>query len=162
MADGLTVRLRVDGARELLNAFRRLPDEANDELRDGSLKLSEKLAGRVRQAALAEGDQAALMAPTVKAKRDRIPAVAAGGTTRVGRHHVPAWRLLFAAEFGMTRRSGWYAAARYRGSRGRQYKPHRGSASYWFFATVERNEREIGGAWLRVADAIVMSMIRGG
>lgn len=157
----LTVTVHIEGIRGTLAAFARLPKEANDSLRDRSLALSRSLAVDVAAAATAEGGQAALMAPTVRAVRDRVPAISAGGVKKVGRHKVSAWRLLFASEFGQNKRSGWYAAARYAGSAGRQYGPHLGRGSYWFFATVEAHEAEIGTAWRRVVDDIHADFRRG-
>ncbi|WP_290055664.1 hypothetical protein [Amycolatopsis solani] len=152
----LTVRMHIDGAREVLRAFSLLPKEASDELRDASLRLADTLALRAADDfRVAGGAQGPLLAPTVKAVRDRIPAVQAGGTTRVGSRRAPAWGVLFGAVFGMTRRSGWYASPRYGTSVGRQYRPHQGSDAYTFFPVVERNAPDIAAAWERMADAIV-------
>lgn len=137
---GLVVRLQVDGMREALAAFRKLPKDANDELRTASLALAQALAGSVADAARTEGRQAALLATTVKASRDRVPAVQAGGTKRLGRKRKPAYKLLFGSEFGS--------------SRLRQYRPHRGREGYWFFPVVEREQDEILAAWNRAAQAI--------
>ncbi|PRX48685.1 hypothetical protein B0I33_104503 [Prauserella shujinwangii] len=152
---GLTVNLYISGLRPTLAAFRELPKDANNELRDRSRELAETLAGRIRTAAQAEGGQAALLARTVKAQRDRVPVVSAGGTRKLGRHRAPAWALLFAAEFGMNKRSGWYARPRYRGSSGRQYPPHSGQDGYWFFPTAREFEPEMGRQWRQAADAII-------
>lgn len=140
-SSSLTVRLRIDGLRETMRAFRELPKEANNSLRDRTLELSERLAGRVRTAATGDSGQSALIAPTVKAKRDRVPVIQAGGTKKVGRNRVPAFKVLFGAEFGATRL--------------KQYRPHVGQGSYWFFRTVEENEAEIADAWRKVADDII-------
>lgn len=161
-SQALTAHVSTSGVRQVLRAFSRLPKEASEQIRDTSLRLSQDLADDVAHAARARGSQAALMAPTVKAVRDRVPAITAGGATRVGRHHASAWRLLFASEFGMNRKSGWYAAAQYRASTGRQYDPHVGRHSYWFFKEVERHEGDIERAWGRSADAIIRSFRRGG
>lgn len=159
---GITVKVHIDGARETVAAFRRLPKEANDELRNASGRIAQAMTGRIRAAARAEGRQAALVAGTVKVSRDRLPAVQAGGTRRVGRKRAPAYTLLFASEFGMSRRSGWYASARYRASTGRQYKRHLGRGSYWFFASVKAQEATIAGEWNRCADAIIRAFSKGG
>lgn len=145
---GLTVTLRVEGLRETLAAFRSLPKEANTELRERTLKLSESLAASAQQAAKQEGRQARILAPTIKAKRDRVPAVTAGGAKRIGRTRTPAFKLLFGSEFGS--------------SRLKQFKPHRGAEGYWFFPTVEREQAEIGRAWSEVADNIIKSFSEGG
>lgn len=157
----LTVHLSTSGVRQTLRAFARLPKEASEQLRDASLDISKDLADDVAAAATARGAQAALMAPTVKATRDRVPALTAGGNKRVGRHKTPAHALLFASEFGMNRRSGWYAAAQYAQSSGRQYPPHLGRNSYWFFTTVSDNEADISRRWEQAADSIIRAFGRG-
>lgn len=158
---GLVVTLRVDGARETLKAFQMLPKQANDELRDSSQRIALALAGRVQAAATAEGGQAAALARTVKARRDRVPSVEAGGVTRVGSRRAPAYRLLFGSEFGMNMRSGWYAAPRYKESKGRQYGPHLGGGSYWFFTTVEGDDSRIDREWNHAADEIIRRFVDG-
>lgn len=144
----LTVSLHVTGAREALAVFRRLPKEASASLRDRTLALAQTLAIRVAAGARADSPQSALMAPTVRARRDRVPAIEAGGMTRVGRNQAPAYKILFGSEFGARTL--------------RQFRPHVGRGSYWMFKTVEANESAIGAAWLKVADDIVRSFSAGG
>lgn len=158
----LAITVNVDGVRPIMAALRKLPEGASDALRDGSLKLSRTLANKIRAAARAEGSQAAAVAPTVAAVRDRVPAITAGGTQRVASTRVPAKALIFGSEFGARRRFGWYAERRYRGSTGRQYKRHRGRGSYWFFKTAEQSTATINTAWQKVADDIVNSFRVGG
>lgn len=155
--DALVVRLRITGVRETLAALNRLPKEASQQLKDRSQKLAGDLAGKIRQAATREGRQAAALAKTVRARRDRLPVVQAGGTRKVGRHKAPAWGLVFASEFGMNAKSGWYAKPRYEKETGRQYKPHLGRHSYWFFTTVDDNQAEIATQWREAADEVVRS-----
>lgn len=159
---GLTVTVRIDGAWRTLAAFRRLPEEADTQLRDASQRIAEALAPRVKAAAVAEGRQAALMAGTVTVRRDRLPMIQAGGTRRVGRHRRPAYTLLFGSEFGANRRFGWYAKDRYRSSAGRQFRPHQGAHSYWFFSTVADNEELVDREWNKAADEIGESFARDG
>lgn len=158
----LTLTLHIDRVRETLRAFNELPKDASDKLRDRSQKLAQDLATKAKAAAVAEGRQARAVASTVKARRDRLPVVVAGGTKRVGRKRAPAFALLFGSEFGMNRRSGWYAAPRYENATGRQYKPHRGRNSYWFFATADKERDRISKAWLEAADEIVREFSSGG
>ena len=143
----LTLTIRVDGVRETMAAFQKLPKEANNSLRDETLKLSKRLAAYVVTAGRKEGSQAALVAQTVKARRDRVPVIQAGGTKRLGSRRAPAYKLLFGSEFG----------ANYL----RQFKPHLGRGSYWFFRTVEKEEDEIAAAWRKVADDIAERFARG-
>ena len=144
----LTVNVTVTGARETLAAFNRMPREANDSLRDRNTELAVTLASRVASAARGDSRQSALMAPTVKARRDRIPSIQAGGTSRVGSRQVPAYKILFGSEFG----------ARVL----RQYRPHVGRGSYWMFKTVEENQPEIAAAWERVVADIRRTFETGG
>jgi hypothetical protein len=139
----LTIKLHILGVRETLAAFRKLPKEASNSLREQSMRLAASLAQHVSGEARADSPQSALMAPTVKAIRDRVPAISAGGTSRVGRNQKPAFKILFGSEFG---------ARRYK-----QFRPHLGTGSYWMFRTVQHNEAELSAAWGRVADAIAES-----
>ncbi len=161
-AKSLSIAVHVDGARPILAALRKLPKEASESLRNRSTALSKTLARKVKAAGIAEGSQAAAVATTVKAVRDRVPAITAGGSTRVTAHRVPAQHLVFASEFGARRRFGWYAARKYAHSRGRQYRRHVGRGSYWFFKTVEHNSDDVSSAWRKVADDIIDSFRAGG
>lgn len=146
--ESIRINVHIEGLRETIRAFGKLPKDANNELRVQTLELSKTLAERVKAAGMADTPQSARAARSVRAVRDRVPAVQAGGTKRSS-------AVVFGSEFGATRRFGWYAHPRYRHSRGRQYRPHRGRASYWFFATVDENQGEIAATWRRTADAIL-------
>ena len=99
------------------------------------------------------GPQDAIVARSVRARRDRVPTIQAGGGGKAG-------RLVYGSEFGMNKRSGWYGARRYRRSAGRQFRPHQGAQGYWFFPAVEQAEGEIGRAWNEAADEIVRKWAR--
>lgn len=141
----LTMTVRIDGVHETLAAFNRLPKDANDALRDKSMDLAQTLAGKVADAARSEGRQAAILAPTVKARRDRVPVVVAGGAKRIGRNRKPAYALLFGSEFGSKSL--------------KQFKPR--GPSYWFYSTVKDSESEISTAYNKAADEIVDRFTRG-
>lgn len=140
-SNGLRVKVRIDGIREVLAQLDQIPPEATQLLRSKTREISNKLAANVKAAAVLDSRQSALMAPTVKAGADVQPGVSAGGGKRVGRNRVPANKILFGSEFGATRY--------------RQFRPHRGAASYWFFRTVERHQDEIDRDWQSMADEIV-------
>jgi hypothetical protein len=146
----LRINMRVDGARETLAAFRRLPKEATKELRQRSVALAESLAGKVKAAATADrSPQAALFAPTVRARRDRLPTIVAGGSSRVGRNKMPAWGILFGGEFGANRYPQFG-------------KPHSGTAGTGpIFGVVQREQGEISRRWNEAADAIVAAFTAG-
>lgn len=158
----VTVTVHIDGLRTTLAAFRDLPKDASARLREASLKLAEKLAVAARAEGMADEDpRSPLLATTVKAVKDRVPAVQAGGSTRLGRHRAPAYAMLFGSMFGMNKRSGWYAASRYRSADGHQYREHRGTEAYWFFPVVERKSDEIGREWNQAAQDIARDFGRG-
>lgn len=144
----LTINMRVEGAHATLAALRRMPKQASDELRDASQQLASTLANRVRSAAASEGRQAGILAATVAARRDRLPVIVAGGSRRLGRNRKPAYKLLFGSEFGANRL--------------RQFKPHLGRGSYWFFRTVEDNQTVVAAAWRKAADDVVRRFGEGG
>lgn len=146
----IRVRVRIEGIREILAAFDRMPADIQNVVRDRSLELAEELALRVRTAGVGRGRQAALAASTVVAKRDRVPVITAGAR---GPHRARA--VVFGTEFGATRKFGWYAQGRYFHSPAKQYPTHLGAGSYWFFRTVENSEARISQAYLRMADEII-------
>jgi hypothetical protein len=139
--DSLTIRIHIDGLKETLAALSKLPKDASQEIRDKAAELSKELAAAASASGRAEGSQAALVARTVRAARDRVPVVVAGGTRRLGSNKKPAYKLLFGSEFGARKL--------------KQYKPHVGKGSYWFFRTIEDEEVEIAAKWLEAADAII-------
>lgn len=151
MAKGsFSVNVTGHGVRETLAAFNRLPKDASQELRERSLALAEALVPKIQADARADvSPQAKLLAPTVKARRDRVPVVVAGGTKRIGRLRRPAWTLLFGAEFGS--------------NRFRQFrKSHTGRAGSWMFGVVETHRAAIFKAWDEAADAVVRKFTKDG
>jgi|SRR5215217_308821 len=158
----LIVPIRIEGLDQALRKMQALPKDANDRLRDKSKDIATALAGKAKLAATAEGHQAALMVPTIKALRDRVPVVQAGGTRKVGKQRVPAYAVLFGSEFGTSTRSGWFGAPQYRGNIKRQYKPHRGSQGYWFFPLIEKEAPLIQKLFFAAADDAVSEFVRGG
>lgn len=144
----LTIKLHLSGARETLKAFRDLPKEASNELRTKTLALSQLLASKVEGAARADSPQSALIAGTVKANKDRVPSISAGGNKKVGSRKKPAYKILFGSEFGAKTL--------------KQYRPHVGQGSYWFFRTVEQSQAEIDSAWNKLADDVLKKWGRDG
>jgi hypothetical protein len=142
------VNVRIDGVRETLAAFRTLPKEASDELRTAAGEIARDLAVDAAAAGRAEGHQAALVAGTVKVARDRVPVVQVGGTRRLGRRRVPAWKLLFGSEFGSNRFTQFPRA-------------HQGSDGIWFFPTIEANAGPIAARWRQAADNVIAAFTRG-
>lgn len=149
---GITVRVRITGAREMLRAFKRLPKDASKELRDANKEISRSLAGKIRAAAEGSPRQGPAVAPSVRAGADRIPNVQAGGSRRAGRQSrrsrgqrpTTAGDLIFGANFGAT-----YLT---------QFPAHNGGAGsddYFFFKTVEDDMPEIAQRWTEAAENVL-------
>lgn len=139
--DQLVIRVHIRGIHEVLAALRQLPKDASTELRAAALEISREIAAAATASGIREGRQAAIVAKTVRAQRDRVPVVVAGGNRKIGRNRKPAYKLLFGSEFGSNALD--------------QYRPHLGRGSYWFFRTIEDEQVEIEKRWLQAADEIV-------
>ncbi|MFC6156147.1 hypothetical protein [Kribbella jiaozuonensis] len=145
---GIVVRVRITGAKETLAAFRKLPKDASTELRNANQQISTDLAGKIRSAATSSNGQGALVAPTVKAKRDRVPSVQAGGRRRAGKQSrrskgqapTTASDLIYGSNFGANVLKQFPATT----------KP-----DHWFFSTVEDNEPAIERQWLGAVDKVL-------
>lgn len=137
----LTVKVKIEGANEILRAFREVPPTANHILKRKTKQVSEVLARGIRAAAVSSSGQSALMAPTVKTGDSAIPAVTAGGTSRVGRNRAPAYKILFGSEFGAHVL--------------RQFRPFIGEDGYWFFRTQKALQPEMNRRWKDMADELV-------
>lgn len=76
----MTVYNNVAG---LNRALRKLPKEATAELRHASVDIAQAVAQEAADTARGEGGVASLVAPTIRATRDRVPVVKMGGATRL-------------------------------------------------------------------------------
>lgn len=131
------ITVRVEGAKEVIRAARKVPRQGKESLRSSAHDLAGQLADRARANAAAQGRQARRAAQGVKVHPGAfMPTIDAGESP-----------LLFGTEFGATRHFGWYAAARYFDSRGKQFPPHRGGGSYWFLRTVTNERALIERTW---------------
>ncbi|HEY9416112.1 MAG TPA: hypothetical protein VIQ30_15230 [Pseudonocardia sp.] len=140
---GLSLRVKIEGARETLAAFKKLPREAQAELRAASVRVSEVEAVKIRAAATASSKQSALVAPGIRARRDRLPSVVIGGRKKVGRNKAPLNKIMFGANFGAS-----YL---------HQFRSHRGAGQddYWFFSTAEKDIDHMVDQWGRAIDKVL-------
>lgn len=142
----LVVDVKIDGLRETLRAFRELPKEASVEMRDEAGKIAQDMAGWISSAASADSRQSALLAGTVKVRRDRVPVVEIGGTAKVGtgtgRSKGRAYQILFGANFG----SRSFPQFRQWAGKGNDY---------FVFKNIEAHEREIENRYLDAADRVI-------
>jgi len=156
---GITVNLKIDGARETLRAFGRLGKDANKALREANKDISSDLAGKIQTAARSSDAQSAAVASSIKARSDRVPTIEAGGRRLAtkqrrrssGQRKTQAGDLIFGANFGAT-----YLP---------QFRPHNGGAGsddYWFYSTVDDNEERIVKRWQDTADRLLSEWGSGG
>lgn len=104
--------------RNLIGLLNKLDKETQDEIRNGAMPLSQRLAGQLTMfSQSAPAPQTKLVAQTITAKRDRLIRVDIGGSKKVGRKYggeqsksgkgkkvrqqsAPAGALLWGTEFG--------------------------------------------------------------
>ena len=122
----------ISSVKGLNRALASLPKLAAEELRQASLAIAQHVADDARGRAIRVGGVARLVAPSIKATRDRVPAVKQGGSgklpatsrTRAGSRQTVG-DVMWGAEFG---------------GRGRpttqQFQPHLGTRGYFLWPTV--------------------------
>ena len=145
----LKLTVRINGANEVIRALDKLPGDAQDAMQHEAKDIATSLADWIKAAGRVHSRQAARAASTVKeANQGAWPVIIASNTGR-------AKGLLFGSEFGMNRKSGWYAKRRYFGSPARQFGRHLGGGSYWFFATAEAKQAWVESEWHKAADEVI-------
>jgi hypothetical protein len=143
----LVINVKIDGLRPLLRAFRDLPKEASDELRDEAGRIAQDMADWIAAGARGESKQAALVAGTTKVRRDRVPVVEIGGASKVGTgsgRPGKAYEILFGANFGAR------SFPQFRSWAGR-------GNDYFVFSQIEAHEREIENRYLDAADRVIQA-----
>ena len=148
--------IEVPDLKQTLATLNKLPNEATVAMRDASQQIAQDEADRLRSAGMSSGDkQSKLVAGVIRAKRDRVPAIAAGGAkkvapsrkiyrsttnrTKTGRGKLvkpSAGDIFFGAEFGGRRRKTT-----------QQFRPHRGRKGYWFWPQLRADEARMISAY---------------
>lgn len=149
------VRFSVDipDLRATLKRLNRLGKEANALLRDRSGEIAKKVAAKIIAAGEAESPQAAMAAKSVRVRRDRVPAIAAGGSKIVshrGKNRVRGEDVFFGSEFGG------------QGKATQQFEPHLGTTGYWFFPTVRGESDTMTAEFGAVVDELEREWSSGG
>jgi hypothetical protein len=145
----LRVKVRIEGADEVIHALDKLPADARRAMREQAKDIATSLADFIKIAGRRQGRQAPRAASPVREGNQGFwPVITASNTGR-------AKGLLFGSEFGMTRKSGWYRHRRYFDSPGVQFRPHLGRGSYWFFKTATERQPWIQSEWGKAAEQVV-------
>lgn len=153
----IQIRVSTPDLNATVRAFRNFEQDAKDLADQAGTDVAQELAGLIRSFAGTQGRQAARAAETVEAVGGHPPKVQAGAA---GSQH--ARDLLPGSEFGATRHFGWYRKPRYYNSRGKQFPPHLGSGSYWFFRAYEANRERAIAQYGDALDDIVREWGSGG
>lgn len=157
-SDKSTVTIKPD-PRELKGlyaAFKTLSKEANTSLKDEVQSISRWTAQGMVYASYSAPmpAQAAVVAKTVRAGRDRMPTVTIGGGRSRTSRGTEAGVLLFGSEFGSNPKVGGFP----NGGRRFPYrsaKEGRGNRGYWIFPALKGMQPEITHRWKTAVDRVL-------
>lgn len=153
---GLDADVTVSGLNETLRAFNQYGKDANKELREAAGGIADQVVPALILAAGAQSPQAALVAPSIKRRTDRVPKIVAGGAARArpntrSRRRVTAGDILFGSEFGGGRRPGTA-----------QFPPWVGRRGYWFWPTIRQHLPRMRREYIATLDRLAAKWARGG
>jgi hypothetical protein len=155
----------IEGVNATLRAYSKLGKEARAATKDEVMKVAEIVGKKTAAAGRARGGRDALVAGTMKVRRDRVPIVEYGGKRRSGVSGGATFnQLVYGMEFGSigmgaraTDRAsgrpsnntpGWRFPAR------TARKGRTGNVGYWIFPTASTMGPEIADLWLKALDKI--------
>jgi hypothetical protein len=148
-------RMSITGIDGLHRALRTLPKEASVELRDESQDIANDVAAKAKSRAMGvSATYATYVAPTIRARRDRIPVIAIGSKRRIrkGNARQVVGELLWGTEFG----GGAFPTTR-------QFLPHLGTTGYALWPTIREELPDIMDRWAdALYDAVIDSARAGG
>ena len=157
----ITVRPDLADYRGLLKALSLMDKEAQMGLKDNVQSISNWTAQNIKQAAYSLSPmpkQAAIVAETVRAARDRVPTVYVGGGKGRASGGANAGQLLFGNEFGGDRNAWGNLSAFPNG--GFRFPPRtsregRGNTGYWIFPTLKAMQPEIKKRWFAAVNDVM-------
>lgn len=170
--------LEVEGLKPFLARLSKLPKTAQAEIREAAQGIADDEARRITAAGRGNDRQSQAVAGFVKARKDRVPMIAAGGNAKTGvSGGATAGQLFFGAEFGggsskrferqvtvtqyttktgKTRTKRTFAKAEFTGTKSttNQFRPHLGRTGYWFWPQLREDKDRMFKRWESVVDAI--------
>jgi len=171
VAEKETITFKADpkDLQNLYAAFKRLTDEANNELKTQVTAISAWTATKIQAAASLAPympKQASRVADTVRPNKDRIPNVTIGGSKRNFSGGAAVGEVLFGSEFGAEpyltkKKNGSNIGANTFGkNKGRRFPPmsppyNGGNEGYWIFPTLRREQPAITSAWITAVDSVL-------
>lgn len=168
--------LEVEGLKPFLTRINRLPKTAQAEIREAAQAIALDEAQRITAAGRADDKQSQAAAGFIKARKDRVPYIVAGGNAKTGvSGGAKAGELFFGAEFGGRGTKQWttltttkvgrtgktrevFAGVKLEGNRARattnQFRPHKGKTGYWFWPQLRADSDRMFKRWESVVEAI--------
>lgn len=139
MAASGYLEIKVKGAKEVERAAAKLPPDAQKAMFKEKRRLAKNLAAKLRRAVISRSKttMGRPVRPTIRQAGDIITA---------GPHP-----MLFGTEFGMNRKSGWYARPEFRHNTALQYFRHQNDG-YWWNPTIRRSQPDADEAVRRALD----------
>ena len=135
---------QIEDLPGILRRLSKLPKTAQQEIRAAAQAIADEEAGRIQAAAAGSSRQAAAIAQFIKSRRDRVPAISAGGSRKSGlASGAKAGEIFFGAEFGGGAR--WTT---------QQFRPHQGTVGYFFYPTLRADQERMVQRWLSAVNAI--------
>jgi len=135
---------RIDDLPGMLKRLSALPKTAQAEIRAQAQAIADEEAVKIRTAAVGSSAQAAAVAPFIKARRDRVPAIVAGGPAKAKvSGGATRGEIFFGAEFGGQARKTTM-----------QFRPHKGREGYFFYPQLRQDSDRMVERWLGVVRAV--------
>jgi hypothetical protein len=142
----------------LNRALRKLGPECSAQLRDASILIAQHVADAARDRAIRQPGPAHLVAPSIKARRDRVPVVVMGSAKRLpprgGKPRTGPRQLvrdvMWGAEFGGKARPTTQQFATWRGSSE--------TAGYFLYPAVRAHAPDTGREYSEALDAALQAI----
>ena len=148
----ITIKPDLSDYRGLLKAISQMDKDSQTALKDDVQSISAWTAQGMVYASYSAPmpRQAAIVASTIRANRDRVPSVTIGGSKGRASGGANAGQLLFGNEFGSDRNvkgsAGSFPNGGYRFPE-RSPGQGRGNSGYWIFPTLKAMQPEIRRRW---------------
>ena len=135
------------GVEGFNRALRKVPRESRRQLTDAASEIAQDVSDQARgTAAGVSRTYAKWIAPTIRPKRGRSPAITMGGARRTIRKGVPIGLVTYGVEFGGQGRKTTM-----------QFLPHRGRQGYALWPTIRDQEQQSRDAY---TDALIRAFQR--
>lgn len=149
-AERVRTAVEVVGLDAARHAFDRYGREVAPAMRDVAQEATARFTPALSAAMRADSGQSALVAVTVRPVRDRVPAIAVGGSRKVAgsssrRSKATAGDVFFGAEFGGRRRPTT-----------QQFRQHRGRRGYAFYPALRHHTDDLIRAYLDGLDRLAL------